>query len=69
MNTLQTVLDNLHLLVGGIQTTIVLAVLIVAIGTVLGLLIGIGLLYAPAPLRLALRAYVDILRGTPLGSP
>lgn len=64
--TLRTVFDNLHLLVGGIQTTIVLAALIVAIGTALGVAIGIGLLYAPAPLRVALRAYVDILRGTPL---
>jgi polar amino acid transport system permease protein len=66
MDTLRTVFDNLHLLVGGVQTTIVLAVLIVAIGTALGLGIGIGLLYGPAPLRVALRAYVDILRGTPL---
>lgn len=66
MDTLRTVLDNLHLLAGGIQTTIALAVLIVTIGTVLGVAVGIGLLFGPAPLRVALRGYVDILRGTPL---
>lgn len=66
MKTLQTILDNLHLLAGGIQTTIVLAVLIITLGTALGVAIGIGLLYAPAPVRVALRAYVDVLRGTPL---
>ncbi len=66
MDTLRTVFDNLHLLVGGIQTTIVLSLLIVTIGTALGVAIGVGLLYAPVPLRVALRAYVDILRGTPL---
>lgn len=64
--TLRTVFGNLHLLVDGIQITVTLAVLIVAIGTTLGLAIGIGLLYAAAPVRLALRAYVDVLRGTPL---
>lgn len=46
--------------------TIVLSISSMPIAIVLGLLIAIGRLYGPLPLRGALGAYVELLRGTPL---
>lgn len=63
---MQTVTENFDLLLLGLQTTLQLSALIILIGTVIGLFGGIGLLYGPAPVRFVLRAYVDIIRGTPL---
>ena len=63
---MQTVIDNFPLLLLGLQNTIQLSVLIIVIGTVIGLLGGLGLLYGPLPIRAILRGYVDIIRGTPL---
>jgi len=64
--TLRTIADNLDLLAGGLGVTLLLSALIIVIGTVLGVLIGVGLLYGPGWLRAVLRLYVDIVRGTPL---
>jgi len=63
---MQTVIDNFGLLMRGLAITLQLSALIIVFGTAIGLLGGIGLLYGPAPLRFVLRAYVDIIRGTPL---
>lgn len=64
--TLRTIADNLDLLAGGLGITLLLSALIIVIGTVLGVLIGVGLLYGPKWLQVALRLYVDVIRGTPL---
>lgn len=61
-----TVIDNFDLLLRGLRVTLVLAALVILFGTALGLLGGVGLLFGRAPLRLLLRGYVDIVRGTPL---
>ncbi len=63
---MQVVIDNFGLLARGLRVTLSLSVLIIVIGTLLGLLGGIGLLYGPRWLRAILRVYVDIARGTPL---
>jgi polar amino acid transport system permease protein len=63
---MQTVVDNFPLIMRGLSNTLQLSALIVILGTVIGMLGGLGLLYAPLPVRAFLRGYVDIVRGTPL---
>jgi polar amino acid transport system permease protein len=63
---MQTVIDNFDLLLEGLSITVQLCLYIILIGSFLGLLGGIGLLFATWPIRIFLRAYVDIARGTPL---
>jgi len=62
----QTVIDNFDLLLKGLRVTVELAAVVILIGSILGLLGGVGFLYGPLPVRALLRAYSDILRGTPL---
>lgn len=49
----------------GFITTMEISGLVIAIGTVFGVLIGLGLCYGHVLLRLVLRAYVDFIRGIP----
>jgi polar amino acid transport system permease protein len=63
---MQVVIDNFGLLMRGLAVTLQLSALIILFGTIIGLFGGIGLLYGPVWLRAILRAYVDIIRGTPL---
>jgi polar amino acid transport system permease protein len=63
---MQTVVDNFGLILIGLRTTLQLSALIIVLGTIIGLFGGIGLLYGPLPVRALMRAYVDIVRGTPL---
>jgi polar amino acid transport system substrate-binding protein len=46
--------------------TIVLSVTSMPLAMAIGLAVAIGRLYGPAPVRLALSGYVELLRGTPL---
>lgn len=39
---------------------------VIVCGTLLGILVGVGLLYAATPIRMILRLYVDVIRGLPL---
>jgi polar amino acid transport system permease protein len=50
----------------GFLVTLHVSALVVAASLVAGVLVGIGFAYGPLWLRLLLRAYSDILRGTPL---
>ncbi len=52
-------------LLGGLLTTLEISVLVICIGTMVGVLIGIGLCYGARPVRWALRGYVDVIRGIP----
>ena len=63
---MQTVIDNFDLLLIGLGNTFQLSIVIIVIGTVIGLFGGLGLLYGPLPVRGILRGYVDVIRGTPL---
>lgn len=50
----------------GFLRTIEISVLTITLGTLAGLVIGITLTYARLLLRLLARAYVDVIRGTPV---
>lgn len=50
----------------GLMITIAVSGLVVASSLVTGILCGVGLVYGPLWVRLPIRAYSDILRGTPL---
>ncbi|MEA2524842.1 MAG: polar amino acid transport system permease protein [Thermomicrobiales bacterium] len=63
---MQVVIDNFDLLMRGLRKTLELSALIIAFGSAIGLLGGVGLLYAPRAVRWGLRGYVDVVRGTPL---
>jgi len=50
----------------GFQLTVAVSALAVAFGTVLGLFVGMVLVYAWSPFKLLVRLYVDFIRGTPV---
>jgi polar amino acid transport system permease protein len=50
----------------GLLRTVEISVLSITLGTLAGLAIGIALTYGRLPLRLLARAYVDVIRGTPV---
>jgi polar amino acid transport system permease protein len=50
----------------GFLRTVEISVLSITLGTLAGLAIGIALTYGRLPLRLLSRAYVDVVRGTPV---
>src|SRR4029078_4158144 len=53
-------------LLPGLLVTIEVSLITVAVSTVIGVLLGVGLVYGPAPLRWAVRGYSDIIRGIPI---
>jgi polar amino acid transport system permease protein len=53
-------------LLEGFLRTIEASVVSIVLGTLLGLAIGILLVYGPLVIRLLCRAYVDVMRGTPV---
>ena len=63
---MQTVIDELPLLLQAVVVTLQISMLVIAIGSLLGMFGGLGLLYGPAWLRPLLRGYVDVMRGLPL---
>ena len=60
------VANTLPFLWEGLLVTLAVSGLVVAISLVTGILCGIGLVYGPLWVRLPIRIYSDILRGTPL---
>ena len=63
---MQTVIDNLPLLLRGLAVTVQIALVVIVVGSILGIFGGLGLLYGPVWLRGLLRAYVDLVRALPL---
>ena len=63
---MDVVWDSRQLLWNGLQYSFKLFAVVVVIGTVLGTLIGVGALYGNRAIKGVIRAFVDILRGTPL---
>ena len=53
-------------LLPGLWTTIEVSAITVAVSTVIGLCLGVGLVYGPAPLRWIVRGFSDIIRGIPI---
>lgn len=64
-SNIQLVLDNWQQLWAGLQVTLTLSALVIVSGTLVGIIVGLILLYAPLPFRLVARLYVDIIRGLP----
>jgi polar amino acid transport system permease protein len=63
---METVLASGPLILRGLLITLEVSVLVVLIGTVIGIGGGLSLLYGPLPLRWLARMYVDTIRGIPL---
>ena len=60
-------LSNMRLqLAEGLITTIEVSIAAIIAGTALGLFVGVGLAFGTRPVRWPLRAYVDVVRGTPV---
>jgi polar amino acid transport system substrate-binding protein len=57
---------NLPLLVQAAGMSVLLTCAAMPLAIVAGLFVALGRLYGPAPLRVSLTAYVEILRGTPV---
>ncbi len=66
VSTLREWPKYLPLLLRGAVVTIELSVLAMALAIVAGMVLAVARLYGPAPLRWLARAYVEVIRGTPL---
>jgi len=53
-------------LLQGLSATVLLSLLAIALGTVLGVFVGLVLVYGRWVSRFAVRMYVDFVRGTPV---
>ncbi len=53
-------------LIRGIELTVTISALAILAGSVLGILVGLGLTYGVRPIRWLMRGYVDFIRGTPV---
>ena len=62
----ELVQHSIPLLGTGLLMTLKICALAIVFGTILGGLLGLASLSRSAPARLAVRAYVDFIRGTPL---
>ncbi|MCL6707093.1 amino acid ABC transporter permease [Pseudomonas sp. R2.Fl] len=70
MTDFQTFLEQLwiarHVVLSGLGVTVSISLLAIVAGSLLGVLVGLALVYGAKPLRLLVRAYTDIIRGTPV---
>jgi polar amino acid transport system permease protein len=64
--SVEIILSHSRLLINGLVLTLQLSAVVVIIGSLIGIAGGLALSYGPLPLRLAIRGYVDLLRGLPL---
>ena len=53
-------------LMGGLGMTLLVSLIVVALSLVVGLLLGVGLIYGPWPLRWLIRLLTDCIRGIPI---
>ena len=53
-------------LMGGLGTTLLVSLIVVALSLVAGVLMGVGLIYGPWPLRWLIRLLTDCIRGIPI---
>jgi polar amino acid transport system permease protein len=63
---MQTIINSLPLILKGLFITLEVSLLVLAIGTVVGIGGGLSLLYGRLPFRWLVRLYVDTVRGIPL---
>jgi polar amino acid transport system permease protein len=60
------ILYAIPFLMQGLLTTILVSAIVVALALVVGGVMGLGLVYGPAPVRWIVRAFSDIVRGIPI---
>ncbi|BCG77884.1 amino acid ABC transporter permease [Mesorhizobium sp. 113-3-3] len=60
------ILYALPFLAKGFAVTLWVSLLVVSLSLVAGVLLGVGLVYGPAPLRWAVRIFSDTIRGIPI---
>jgi len=53
-------------IINGVGVTVSISLLAILAGSVLGVFVGLALVYGGVVLRLIVRAYTDIIRGTPV---
>lgn len=53
-------------LMGGLGTTLQVSLIVVALSLVIGVVMGVGLIYGPLPLRWLIRLATDCVRGIPI---
>ncbi|MBN8243820.1 amino acid ABC transporter permease [Nitratireductor aquimarinus] len=70
MNEFLAFLDQVWLarfvILRGLGLTVSISLLAIALGSVLGVMVGLALTYGNRPLRFVVRAYTDFIRGTPV---
>lgn len=55
-----------YVIINGLAMTVSISLLAILAGSVLGVFVGLALVYGGAVLRLVVRAYTDVIRGTPV---
>ncbi|MBV2184046.1 MAG: amino acid ABC transporter permease [Rhizobium sp.] len=55
-----------NVILSGLGVTVSISLLAIAAGSLFGVLVGLALVYGAKPLRILVRAYTDIIRGTPV---
>jgi polar amino acid transport system permease protein len=63
---LQAIVYAVPFLMQGLVTTILVSVLVVVLSLLVGGLMGLGLVYGPAPVRWLVRGFSDVVRGIPI---
>jgi polar amino acid transport system permease protein len=63
---METIIVSGPLILRGLLITLEVSILVVVLGTIIGIGGGLSLLYGALPLRWLARLYVDIIRGIPL---
>jgi polar amino acid transport system permease protein len=63
---MELALQSLPFLTKGLAVTLQVSALVVTLSLVLGVLLGVALVYGPLPLRLLVRGYSDLVRGIPV---
>ena len=63
---MEVALQALPFLMKGLAVTLQVSALVVLISLVLGVALGVLLVYGPAPLQWLVRGYSDIIRGIPI---
>lgn len=53
-------------LMGGLGTTLLVSLIVVVLSLIAGVLLGVGLIYGPLPLRWLIRLLTDCIRGIPI---
>ncbi|MEA2780091.1 MAG: polar amino acid transport system permease protein [Rhodospirillaceae bacterium] len=64
--TIQAAIASLPFLWHGLYVTVEISLIVVALSLLVGILLGVILVYGPAPARLAIRLFSDLIRGIPI---